>query len=159
EPISALADSDPDAWAAAADINFKGVYNGIRAATDVMGEGGVIINISSGAATNPLDGWSHYCASKAAALMLTRCGDKELAERGIRVVGLSPGTVATEMQVSIKASGINPVSKLEMSDHISPEAVANALLWLATEGYASYAGGDFSLRTPEGRAAAGLPPV
>lgn len=39
----------------------------------------------------------------------------------MRVVGLSPGTVATDLQIAIKASGINPVSQLDPSAHISPK--------------------------------------
>ena len=70
--------------------------------------GGTIINISSGAATGALEGWSQYCSTKAAVLSLTKCVHKEEAAHGIRMIGLSPGTVATEMQVQIKSSGIKP---------------------------------------------------
>src|SRR3546814_2481600 len=80
---------------------------------------GVIVNISSGAATSPLEGWSHYCATKAAVLMLTCCVDKEYRDRGIHVVVLSPGTVATDMQRAIKASGIHPVSRMDFYQHIT----------------------------------------
>ncbi|MDF1733417.1 MAG: SDR family oxidoreductase, partial [Minwuia sp.] len=101
EPIARLADSDPVAWGQAIDINLKGVYHGLRAAIPAMlaAGGGTVINISSGAATSALEGWSHYCASKAGVLSLTACAAKEYGPQGIRVVGLSPGTVATEMQV------------------------------------------------------------
>ena len=104
EPIGRLADSDPELWVRAADINFKGVYHGLRAAVPVMATRGVgvIVNVSSGAATGVREGWSHYCAAKAAALSLTRCADLECRDQGIRVVGLSPGTVATEMQVLVR---------------------------------------------------------
>jgi len=159
EPIARLAESDPADWARVADVNLKGVYHGLRAAIPAMLEtgGGTVINISSGAATSPLEGWSHYCASKAAALMLTRCADKEYRAQGITVVGLSPGTVATEMQVQIRASGVNPVSRLDPSAHIPPEWVARAIAHLAGPAGARHAGTDFSLKTPEGRAEAGLP--
>jgi len=158
EPISPLATSDPDQWDRVIDINVKGVYHGLRAACPVMQEngGGVIINISSGAATSALDGWSHYCASKAAVLSLTRCAHKEWADQGIRVVGLSPGTVATDMQTAIKSSGINPVSQLDWSDHIPPDWVGEAISWLATDAGRPYDGDDFSLKTDEGRKAVGL---
>jgi NADP-dependent 3-hydroxy acid dehydrogenase YdfG len=67
DPIARLADSDPDAWGRVVDVNVKGVYHGIRAALPVMQarRGGVIVNISSGAASSPLEGWSHYCAASA----------------------------------------------------------------------------------------------
>ncbi|RVU39120.1 SDR family oxidoreductase [Hwanghaeella grinnelliae] len=161
DPIARLADSDPTEWDKVVDINVKGVYHGLRAAIPAMLEsgGGTVINISSGAATNALEGWSHYCCTKAAVLSLTACADKEYGSQGIRVVGLSPGTVATEMQVSIKASGINPVSQLDPSVHIPTEWVAKAAAYLVGDGGAAYAGRDFSIKTDEGRKAVGLPAV
>lgn len=161
DPIARLADSDPEAWAAAVDINFKGVYFGVRAAIPVMeAQGrGVIINMSSGAANSALEGWSHYCSTKAAAKKLTECAHREVGERGVRVIGLSPGTVATDMMAEIKASGINPVSQLDWSTHIPPEWVAQAVAFLCTDAGADFAGTDFSIKTEEGRRLAGLPPL
>ncbi|MEM6546210.1 MAG: SDR family oxidoreductase [Pseudomonadota bacterium] len=157
-PIARLAESDPDAWGQVIDINLKGVYHGMRAAIPAMLRqgGGVVVNISSGAAVNTLEAWSHYCTSKAGALMLTRMGHKEYGEQGIRVVGLSPGTVATEMQREIKASGVNPVSRLEWSDHIPPDWSARAIAWLATPAAAAHAGTDVSLRQEEVRRLVGI---
>lgn len=159
EPIARIADSDPEAWGAVLDANTKGVYYGLRFAIPQMLDqgGGTIINISSGAATGALEGWSHYCASKAAALSLTRVADQEYRSKGIRVIGLSPGTVATEMQVQIKASGINPVSKLDPSVHIPPEWVARAIAWLCAPDGDPYCGTDLSLRSEDVRTAIGLP--
>ncbi|WP_420347782.1 SDR family oxidoreductase [Pelagibius sp.] len=158
DPISRLAESDPEDWAKVADVNYKGVYHGLRAALPVMlSQGsGIVVNISSGAATSALEGWSHYCSSKAAALALTRCADKEYGDQGIRVVGLSPGTVATDMQIAIKASGINPVSQLDPSVHIPADWAAEAVVWLCSDAGAAYAGTDFSLKTEEGRRLVGL---
>ena len=161
DPIARLEDSDPDAWSTVVDVNLKGVYYGIRHALPAMKAqgGGTIINISSGAATGALEGWSHYCATKAAVLSLTKCVDKEERDNNIRVIGLSPGTVATGMQVSIKESGINPVSQLDPGVHIPPEWVARAVVYLCGPEADAYRGGDFSLKTDEGRAAVGLPKV
>lgn len=160
DPIARIDESDPGAWGHIVDVNLKGVYHGIRAVLPPMLDqgGGVIINISSGAATGALEGWSHYCATKAAVLSLTRCTHKEYAAQGIRSVGLSPGTVATEMQVQIKASGVNPVSQLDPDVHIPPEWVARAIAFLLTDEAREFDGGDFSIKTPEGRAKIGLPP-
>lgn len=158
-PIATLGKSDPAEWGRAVDINLKGVYNAARAALPGMlaKGGGTILNLSSGAATSPLEGWSAYCATKAAVLMLTRCLDREYRGRGIRAVGLSPGTVATDMQRTIKASGINPVSQLDWAAYIPPDWVARALAWMCTAKADAHLGGDVSLRSPEIRAAAGLP--
>ena len=117
---------------------------------------GVIVNLGSGAAHTPLEGWSHYCAAKAATLMLTRCAHLENRGRGIRVYSLSPGTVATDMQRKVKASGINPVSQMDFASHAPPEMPARALVWLCTDDAADLAGQEVSLRDPDIRARAGL---
>jgi len=158
EPIAPLAKSDPVEWARAADINFKGVYNGMRAVLPLMQSqgAGTIITLGSGAAHNPLEGWSQYCSAKAAAFMLTRCVHLECKGRGIRAISLSPGTVATDMQHKIRASGINPVSQMDFSAHAPAEAPARALVWLATDDAAEFAGQEVSLRDPSIRARIGL---
>lgn len=158
EPISHMATSDPNAWGKIIDINLKGVYHGMRAVMPGMKEAGSgsILTISSGAAHHPLEAWSHYCASKAAVNMLTKCVDQEARDMGIRAIGLSPGTVATQMQKEIKASGINPVSKLDWTDHISPEWVARCLLWMCSDAADRWLGGEISLRDEEIRRQVGL---
>ena len=160
DPIARIEDSDPAAWSQIIDVNVKGVYYGLRHAMPVMAAqsgGGTVVNISSGAANSALEGWSHYCASKAAVLRLTGVADKEMRPKGVRVVGLSPGTVATEMQEQIRDSGINPVSQLSWSKHIPAEWVAGAIAFLTTPAADPWLGTDFSLKTDEGRAAVGLP--
>lgn len=158
EPIARLEDSAPGDWGQVVDVNLKGAYHGLRAALPVMVSqgGGTVINLSSGAATSALEGWSHYCATKAAVLSLTRCADKEARAQRVRVIGLSPGTVATDMQVAIKASGINPVSQLDPGVHIPPDWVARAIAFLMGPGGDPFLGTDFSLKTEEGRALVGL---
>ncbi|MEL6642361.1 MAG: SDR family oxidoreductase [Pseudomonadota bacterium] len=160
EPIAHLAASDPESWAATIDINLKGVYYGMRAAAPVMAEagGGSILTVSSGAAHGPVEAWSHYCTSKAGAAMLTRCLDKEMRGQGIRAIGLSPGTVATQMQREIKASGINPVSQLDWSDHIPPDWPGKALVWMCSPDADEFIGEEISLRDEGIRRRVGLIP-
>ncbi len=158
EPIARLEDADPAAWAKLIDINLTGVFNGIRAALPLMkpAGGGTIITVSSGAAHNALEGWSAYCSSKAGAAMLTRALDLEERANGIRAMGLSPGTVATQMQRDIKASGINPVSELNWEDHIPAEWPARALLWMCTADADDHIGQEISLRDEGIRKRVGL---
>ncbi|NBB83084.1 MAG: SDR family NAD(P)-dependent oxidoreductase [Alphaproteobacteria bacterium] len=158
EPIGRMAELDPDAWGQTIDINLKGVFHGMRAALPVMLSqgGGTIVTVSSGAAHGPVEGWSAYCASKAGAAMLTRMLDEEYAAAGIRAMGLSPGTVATDMQREIKASGINRVSRLDWSDHIPPDWPAKALVWMCGPEAADRAGTEVSLRDEGVRATLGL---
>ncbi|MDZ4310374.1 MAG: SDR family NAD(P)-dependent oxidoreductase [Cypionkella sp.] len=158
EPIARLADAGAEAFSAAIDINLKGVFHGMRAALPLMkAQGaGTIINVSSGAAVNPLEGWGGYCASKAGALMLTRVAHLEEAAHGIRALGMSPGTVATEMQVKIKASGVNPVSQLDFAVHIPADWPAKCLVWMCGAAADGYLGRDVSLRDEAVRRAVGL---
>jgi NAD(P)-dependent dehydrogenase (short-subunit alcohol dehydrogenase family) len=158
EPIAPMEKADPAAWGKVIDINLKGVFYGMRAALPVMvaAGGGTVLTISSGAAHNPLEGWSHYCASKAGAAMLTDCLHKEAQGQGIRAMGLSPGTVATRMQREIKASGINPIAALDWSDHIPPEWPAKALVWMCTADADEFIGQEVSLRDEAIRKRVGL---
>ncbi|WP_439111022.1 SDR family oxidoreductase [Lentibacter sp.] len=158
EPVAMIAESDPDAWGDAIDINLKGVYHGMRAVMPrMMAQGhGTIITISSGAAHNALEGWSHYCASKAGAAMMTKAAHVEGAAKGLRIMGLSPGTVATQMQREIKASGVNPVSEMNWEDHIPAEWPARALLWMCGPQADAHLGQELALRDEGLRRAVGL---
>ncbi|SEN59576.1 NADP-dependent 3-hydroxy acid dehydrogenase YdfG [Loktanella fryxellensis] len=158
DPMGALSQIDPDAWTKAIDINLKGVMHGMRAALGPMiAQGsGTIITVSSGAAHNPVEGWSAYCASKAGAYMLTQVADHENRGKGLRIMGLSPGTVATDMQREIKASRIGPVAQLDWSAHIPPDWAAQALVWMCTSDADAWLGKDVSLRDEGIRAQVGV---
>jgi len=158
KPIAPLAEADPADWAKVIDINTTGVFNGMRAVLPLMKQagGGTILTVSSGAAHNALEGWSAYCTSKAGAAMLTTALDLEERSNGIRVMGLSPGTVATQMQRDIKASGVNPISELNWEDHIPADWPAKALLWMCTSDADEYIGSEIALRDEVIRKRAGL---
>ncbi len=156
DPIGMIRDIDPDDWARVIDVNVKGVFNCVHAVLPHMKDGGTILTIGSGAATSALEGWSHYCASKAAVHHLNRCIHAELAGQGIRALVLSPGTVATDMQQAIRKSGINPVAQMNWDDHIPPEWPAQALAWMCGEDADDYLGGVVSLREESVRRRVGL---
>ena len=63
-----------------------------------------IINISSGAANNPYNGWSHYCSTKAGLDMFTRCISLEQqdTEFPVEALSFSPGPLDTQMQDEIR---------------------------------------------------------
>lgn len=158
DPITMIENADPMAWSAAIDINLKGVFNGMRAVLPGMlaQGGGTIITLSSGAAHRAREGWSAYCASKAAAAMLTQSLHLETGARGIRAMGIAPGTVATDMQAAIRDSGINPVSQLDCSEHIPAEWAAQALWWMCGPEADPWLGAEISLRDPEIRRKVGV---
>lgn len=157
EPIARIADAAPQDWAQAVQVNLAGAFHAIRAVLPHMkaAGGGTIINVSSGAATSPYEGWSAYCAAKAGVLMLTRSLHLEEGPT-IRALGLSPGTVATDMQRRISASGINPVSGLAWEDHIPPEWPARALVWMCGVETDPWLGQDVRLRDEDIRRKVGL---
>lgn len=158
DPIGSLVDSNPTSWSQAVQINLIGAYNGLRTVLPIMQaqQGGTIINISSGAAHSALEGWSHYCAAKAATAMLLNNVQIEHAEDNIRFFGLRPGTVATYMQSAIKASGINPVSQMDPSDHYKPEWPAQAIAWMCTSDADEFLGQELFMGDEEVQKRSGL---
>jgi NAD(P)-dependent dehydrogenase (short-subunit alcohol dehydrogenase family) len=160
-PIGRILDVSVEDWASSIDINLTSAFHATQRALGhmVAKGGGTIVNISSGAAHRPQEGWSAYCAGKAGLAMLTRSVHMEYADHGIRIFGFAPGVVDTDMQGSIRASGINPVSKLPRESLAPPHEPARAIAWLCTEPANSLAGQELDVRSPDLRAAAGLPPL
>jgi 3-oxoacyl-[acyl-carrier protein] reductase len=155
EPIAELASSDPAIWARNIQINLVGAYNAVRAVIgDMLKSGGSIINVSSGAAHRPLEGWSSYCAAKAGLAMVTRSIALETAGR-VRIFGFSPGTIDTDMQVKIRASGLNQVSQIPRANLSPVEHAVRGLVYLAREGD-DLIGQDVSMRDEAFRKRIGL---
>jgi len=99
ETIDHAVDLDLNEWDRIFDVNVKGAFHCAQLAGRRMIENkrGVIINISSIHDKVPRKGLVHYCASKAALNMMSKCLALELAEHNIRVVTVSPGAIETEM--------------------------------------------------------------
>lgn len=154
EPIASIAESDPAIWARNVEINLIGAYNAIRAVLPEMiaAGGGTIVNVSSGAAIRPLEGWSAYCSAKAGLHMLTRAVALETKGRGIRVFGFQPGTTDTDMQVLIRASGVNPVSQIPRGNLTPVAHPAAAIVYLCTPEADDLNGQEFSLNDDPFRA-------
>jgi NAD(P)-dependent dehydrogenase (short-subunit alcohol dehydrogenase family) len=161
EPIGAVGDADPASWARNIGINLVGAFHCIRACLEPMRAAGkgTIVNISSGAAHRPLEGWSAYCTGKAGLAMLTRAVALEHAAEGIRVFGFAPGTIDTDMQVTIRASGVNPISKIPRADLAPVDHPARAIVYLCSAAADDLAGQELSLREADLRRRVGLDPV
>jgi benzil reductase ((S)-benzoin forming) len=65
-----------------------------------------ILNISSGAATNPYHGWSNYCTGKAGLDMFTRCiaAEQEDKDHPVKLIAVAPGIIDTDMQTTIRGT-------------------------------------------------------
>ena len=117
---------------------------------------GTVINITSGAAHRALEGWSAYCCAKAGLAMLTSALALENAPSGVRVFGLAPGVVDTDMQVTIRASGINRVSKIPRVSLAPVEHPAAAVVYLCSDAADDLIGKEVVLLDPEFRRRIGL---
>ena len=158
EPIAELATSDPKVWADNISINLTGAYYVLRAVLPGMlaRGGGTIVNISSGAAYRPLEGWSAYCSGKAGLAMLTRAVALETGGKGVRIFGFSPGTIDTDMQVKIRASGMNTISRIPRQDLSPVEHAVRGLIYLCTTDAEDLLGQDASMRDDAFRKRIGL---
>ena len=95
-PRSLLLDMTEEEFDFVIGINLRGTFLCLREAARVMvaqGEGGAIVNISSGVAYQGGPRSGHYSATKAGVLDLMRVASKELAQHRIRVNGVAPGPV------------------------------------------------------------------
>lgn len=77
------------------DVNLKAPFRVARNALPYLSENAVILNIGSVGGFAAQDHAAAYCASKGGLEMLTKAMALELAPKGIRVVGVAPGDIAT----------------------------------------------------------------
>lgn len=122
-------------------VNLKGVFYGCQAVIPYMKENssGVIINTASISAVKPRQGNAMYTATKGAVITLTKALAVEVASYGIRVVGVNP--VATDTNVlkqligseAYESSRDNLTSSIPLGRLATPEDIANAMLFLASE--------------------------
>ena len=97
-PCDPILEMTEAAWDRVLDTNVKGMFltsQEFCRRLVAAGRPGCIVNITSGSAERARLGAAHYCASKAAAEMLTRCFALEFAHAGIRVNAVSPGIIRT----------------------------------------------------------------
>ncbi|MGO8871727.1 MAG: SDR family oxidoreductase [Acidimicrobiales bacterium] len=133
-PIGPLADADPAALRHQLETNVLGVLHGTATfARHVRRRagGGVLVNISSGAATKPYEGWAGYCASKAAVEMATEVVAREEAGSGLRAYALSPGVVDTDMQALIRATPPEDFPSVRRFHRIHTEGRFNSPAWIS----------------------------
>lgn len=111
-------DLSPEDWTNIVDVNVKGVYYTTRAVLPEMIERqtGDIINISSTAGQKGAPITSAYSASKAAVIGMSESLMLEVRKHNIRVVTLTPSTVATDMAVELQLTDGNPEKVMQAED-------------------------------------------
>jgi NAD(P)-dependent dehydrogenase (short-subunit alcohol dehydrogenase family) len=155
--VGTLAETPPDVIKRTVDLNLVGALLVARAAVRALsttygGAGGVLVNVSSGAATLGSPGeYVQYAAAKAGVDALTLGLAQEVAAGGMRVVGVAPGMVTTR----IHEDAGDPERLARLAPNIplgragEPEEIANAIAWLLSD-EASYVTGT-TLRVAGGR--------
>lgn len=148
EPMAPIAQADIDQWQYGIGVNLLGPFYLTRYALDALRHvRGRVVNVSSGAARNPIAGWSAYCAAKAGLTHFTRVLAVE--EPRVTCVALRPGIVDTGMQALIRSQGASAMDaekvayfhRLKSENRLEPPAVpARALAWLALYAPQSWSG-------------------
>lgn len=135
---------NPEAWGEVIQTNLTGTYNYCRAATRPMmsQRAGSIINISSVAAEFGSRGQVNYAASKGGIDGLTRCLAKELAARKVRVNGVAPGMIETDMSEVVRNLAGDRLKEIIPLKRVGqPEEIASVVAFLAGD-EASYLTGQ-----------------
>lgn len=125
------------------DVNLKGYFLMTQACAKEMqknkpnakGQRGTIINIASIAAIMGFAGLAHYCASKGGIIAMSKALALELAPLGIRINNIDPGAIETPGATggADKKGDEKMVSSVPMKRWGTPEEIANAVLFLASE--------------------------
>ena len=131
-----LGSSEQDDFSAVLNVNLMGVVNCCRQAALRMASkrSGVIVNLSSVAASKPSRGQSNYAASKGAVEAFTKALAVELAPRGIRVNAVAPGVIETEMTKSLRDIAPEELKQRILLKRIgSPQEVAKVVSFLCSD--------------------------
>jgi NAD(P)-dependent dehydrogenase (short-subunit alcohol dehydrogenase family) len=113
--------------------NVGGAFRCTQAAVKRMGEGGAVVNIASISGLEPAFEHAHYCASKAALIMLTRAAALELGPRKIRVNAVAPGLIWRDGLDKNWPEGLARwLAHAPLGDVGQDEDVADACLFLAS---------------------------
>ncbi|MGW3245887.1 SDR family oxidoreductase [Streptomyces sp. NPDC001070] len=137
-PLGRFTETPVEVMRRVIDVNVMGAIMCARRAalelsTRYGGQGGAIVNISSGGATLGSPGeYVHYAASKAAVDALTVGLAKELAPDGVRVNSVQPGMIVTDIHAAMgdpERPWRNP-DRVPMRRPGEPDEVAGAVAWL-----------------------------
>ncbi|HEY9026811.1 MAG TPA: SDR family NAD(P)-dependent oxidoreductase [Burkholderiaceae bacterium] len=138
----------PDVWRQVIEVNLIGPYLTCRAIVPQMLQQGYgrIVNIASIAGKEGNPNASHYSASKAGLIALTKSLAKELATRGVLVNAVTPAAAKTAIFDSMTPQHIEfMLSKIPMGRFLQVDEAAAMIAWLASEDCAFSTGAVFDL--------------
>lgn len=123
-------------WDDVLDINLKGTFNCIKAATKVMMKqrSGKIVNLASVVGVMGNAGQANYSASKAGIIGLTKSTAKELGSRGINCNAVAPGFIQSDMTDKLTDSVKEEYAKnIPLKRFGTPEDVADVVAFLVSD--------------------------
>jgi NAD(P)-dependent dehydrogenase (short-subunit alcohol dehydrogenase family) len=142
-PAARLQDMTPERWRRLFDVNVMGTLLCCQQAARRMstargGQGGAIVNLSSRAAEYGSAGiYVDYAATKGAVDTLTRGLGRELIAEGIRVNGVRPGIIETDIHANSGMDASGAATTIPIQRLGRPEEIAEAVAWLLSDA-ASY---------------------
>ena len=138
----------PDVWRQVIEVNLIAPYLTCRAVVPHMLKAGYgrIVNIASIAGKEGNPNASHYSASKAGLIALTKSLGKELATRGVLVNAVTPAAARTAMFAQMTQAHIDfMLSKIPLGRFLEVQEAAAMVAWLASEDCSFSTGAVFDL--------------
>jgi len=139
---------DPVVWRRTIEVNLIAPYLVCRHVTPKMVAAGYgrIVNIASVAGKEGNPNASHYSASKAGLIALTKSLAKELANKGVLVNAVSPAAARTAMFEQMSPAHLDyMLSKIPMARFLEPSEIAAMVAWLSSEDCSFSTGAVFDI--------------
>jgi 3-oxoacyl-[acyl-carrier protein] reductase len=125
----------PDDFRVLMEVNVIGAFNVLAEAARQVRDGGAIVAVTTSLVRHVVPGTGPYAATKAAVESLVRAMSKELSGRNIRVNGVAPGPVDTDLfnagktdEVKAKMAAFSPFNRIGR-----PEEIAEVVQFLASD--------------------------
>jgi 2-dehydro-3-deoxy-L-rhamnonate dehydrogenase (NAD+) len=138
----------PEVWRRVVEVNLVAPYLTCRGVVPHMVQAGYgrIVNIASIAGKEGNPNASHYSASKAGLIALTKSLAKELAATGVLVNCVTPAAAKTELFAQMKQEHIDyMLSKIPMNRFVEVDEIAALVAWLASEDCSFSTGAVFDI--------------
>lgn len=134
--VKPFLETTPEDWHSLLAANLHGYFYGCQAAARRMaaGAGGRIINITSAADVQVVNGMSAYIAAKAGVVGLTKTIALDLAERGVTVNAVAPGAIETAMNSKAWDDQVRKTyrERIGLKRIGTPEEIADVVVFLAS---------------------------
>jgi len=121
-------------WQEVIDTNLTGVFTVCRAASEMLRDGGRIVNLASISGVVGFFGQANYAAAKAGVIAITKVLSKELAKRAITVNAIAPGVVLTEMGQTIPEEvRARMLTSIPLGRFAEPDEIARVVVFLCSD--------------------------